>query len=166
MPRSVLQRTGYIGPLPKDTISAVWAVAAGPVGLVARFNHGARDMAQFVVAQRAPWLFKRALRAMQRRFISAEMIDQHFTPDYRPWDQRVCKAPDGDIFLSLQRGARVVTGHIETFTPDGIRLTTGEEVEADVIVTATGLRLQAFGGGTLSIDGRRWTSPHRPPTAA
>lgn len=155
---TMLQRTpSYIGPLPeKDTISAVWKrLLPGPLAYkVARFNHGARDMAQFVVAQRAPWLFKRALRAMQRRFISAEMIDQHFTPDYRPWDQRVCKAPDGDIFLSLQRGARVVTGHIETFTPDGIRLTTGEEVEADVIVTATGLRLQAFGGGTLSIDGR------------
>lgn len=155
---TMLQRTpSYIGPLPeKDTISAVWKrLLPGPLAYkVARFNHGARDMAQFVVAQRAPWLFKRALRAMQRRFISAEMIDQHFTPDYRPWDQRVCKAPDGDIFLSLQRGARVVTGTIETFTPTGIRLTTGDEVEADVIVTATGLRLQAFGGGTLSIDGR------------
>ena len=160
---TMLQRTpSYIGPLPeKDTISAVWKrLLPGPLAYrVARFNHGARDMMQFVVAQRAPWLFKRALRAMQRRFISAEMIDQHFTPDYRPWDQRVCKAPDGDIFRSLQRGARVVTGHIETFTPTGILLTTGEEVEADVIVTATGLRLQAFGGGTLSIDGRALDIP-------
>ncbi|MGW8590167.1 flavin-containing monooxygenase [Dietzia sp. NPDC055877] len=155
---TMLQRTpSYIGPLPeKDTISAVWKrLLPGPLAYkVARFNHGARDMSQFVVAQRAPWLFKRALRAMQRRYISAEMIDQHFTPDYRPWDQRVCKAPDGDIFRSLQRGARVVTGHIETFTPTGIRLVGGEEIPADVIVTATGLRLQAFGGGTLSIDGR------------
>lgn len=154
---TMLQRTpSYIGPLPsKDTISAVWKrLLPGPLAYqVARFNHGVRDMAQFVIAQRAPWLFKAGLRAMQRRFISAEMIDAHFTPDYKPWDQRVCKAPDGDIFRSLQRGARVVTGRIETFTPTGIRLTTGEEVEADVIVTATGLRLQAFGGGTLSIDG-------------
>ena len=155
---TMLQRTpSYIGPLPeKDTISAVWKrLLPGPLAYkVARFNHGARDMSQFVIAQRVPWLFKRALRAMQRRYISAEMIDQHFTPDYRPWDQRVCKAPDGDIFRSLQRGARVVTGHIETFTPTGIRLVGGEEIPADVIVTATGLRLQAFGGGTLSIDGR------------
>ncbi|MCD2262202.1 NAD(P)/FAD-dependent oxidoreductase [Dietzia aurantiaca] len=160
---TMLQRTpSYIGPLPeKDTISAVWKrLLPGPLAYkVARFNHGARDMGQFVVAQRAPWLFKRVLRAMQRRFISAEMIDQHFTPDYRPWDQRVCKAPDGDIFRSLQRGARVVTGHIETFTPDGIRLVGGEEIPADVIVTATGLRLQAFGGGTLSIDGRELDGP-------
>ena len=160
---TMLQRTpSYIGPLPeKDTISAVWKrLLPAPLAYkVARFNHGARDMAQFVIAQRAPWLFKAGLRAMQRRFISAEMIDQHFTPDYRPWDQRVCKAPDGDIFRSLQRGARVVTGHIETFTPTGIRLTTGEEIEADVIITATGLRLQAFGGGTLSIDGHQLDIP-------
>ncbi len=160
---TMLQRTPtYIGPLPeKDTISAVWRrLLPGPLAYrVARFNHGARDMAQFVVAQRAPWLFKRALRAMQRRFISEQMIKEHFTPPYNPWDQRVCKAPNGDIFRSLQRGARVVTGHIETFTPTGIRLTTGEEVEADVIVTATGLRLQAFGGGTLSIDGQHLDIP-------
>lgn len=155
---TMLQRTPtYIGPLPtKDRISAFWKrlLPAQAAHRVARFNHGARDMTQYVVAQRAPWLFKAALRSMQRKFISAEMIDQHFTPDYRPWDQRVCKAPDGDIFRSLQRGARVVTGNIETFTANGIRLTTGEEIEADVIITATGLRLQAFGGGTLSIDGR------------
>ena len=155
---TMLQRTpSYIGPLPeKDTISAVWRrLLPGPLAYkVARFNHGARDMGQFVVAQRAPWLFKAALRAMQRRFISADMIDQHFTPDYKPWDQRVCKAPNGDIFRSLQRGAQVVTGHIDTFTPAGIRLTTGEEIEADVIVSATGLNLLAFGGGTVSIDGQ------------
>ena len=66
----------------------------------------------------------------------------------------MCKAPDGDIFRVMRRGAaRVVTGHIDRFTESGIRLTTGEHVDADVIITATGLRLQVFGGGTLSIDG-------------
>ncbi|WP_010542219.1 flavin-containing monooxygenase [Dietzia alimentaria] len=160
---TMLQRTpSYIGPLPeKDIISAVWKkLLPGPLAYrMARFNHGARDMMQFVIAQRAPWLFKLRLRAMQRRFISAEMIDQHFTPDYRPWDQRVCKAPDGDIFRSLQRGARVVTGYIDEFTETGIRLTNGEEIPADVVVTATGLKLQAFGGGTLSIDGHKLHVP-------
>jgi len=155
---TMVQRTpSYIGPLPqKDVISAVWRrLLPGQLAYrAARLNHGARDIGQFVVAQRMPWLFTRALRAMQRRFISTEMIDQHFTPDYRPWDQRVCKAPDGDIFRALGRGARVATGHIDTFTPSGIRLHSGEEIEADIIVTATGLRLQAFGGGTLSIDGQ------------
>lgn len=154
---TMLQRTpSYIGPLPeKDRISAVWRkLLPAPLSYrVARFNHGARDMTQFVIAQRLPWLFKASLRAMQRRYLSADQIDEHFTPDYRPWDQRVCKAPNGDFFQALQRDARVVTGHIDHFTPDGIRLTSGEEIEADVIITATGLELQAFGGGSLSIDG-------------
>ena len=156
---TMLQRTpSYVGPLPeKDLISAVWRrLLPAPWSYrAARLNHGARDTAQFVVAQRLPWLFKAGLRAMQRRYISAEEIDRHFTPPYRPWDQRVCKAPDGDIFRAIRRGgARVVTGHIDRFTRTGIRLRSGEEIEADVIVTATGLKLQAFGGGTLSIDGR------------
>lgn len=160
---TMLQRTpSYIGPLPeKDTISAVWRrlLPASLAYRVARFNHGARDMGQFVVAQRAPWLFKKVLRLMQRRYLSAAQIDEHFTPDYRPWDQRVCKAPDGDIFRSLGGNARVVTDHIDRFTETGILLRSGREIEADVIVTATGLELEAFGGGTLSIDGRRLDVP-------
>ena len=155
---TMLQRTpGYVAPLPeKDIISGVWKriLPAGPAYQAARFTHGARDMAQFVIAQRLPWVFTRALRLMQRRYISGAQITEHFTPSYRPWDQRVCKAPDGDIFRAMQRGASVVTGHIERFTDHGIRLQSGEELEADVIVTATGLELEAFGGGTLSIDGR------------
>ena len=161
---TMLQRTpSYIGPLPgKDVISAVWRrlLPAPWDHRVARLNHGARDTAQFVIAQRLPWLFKAALRVMQRRYLPAEEIDRHFTPPYRPWDQRVCKAPDGDIFRVMRRGAaRVVTGHIDRFTESGIRLTTGEHVDADVIITATGLRLQVFGGGTLSIDGERLDIP-------
>lgn len=160
---TMLQRTpSYIAPLPeKDIISAVWKrLLPAPLAYrAARVNHGARDMSQFIIAQRLPWLFKSALRAMQRRYLTTDQIDAHFTPDYRPWDQRVCKAPDGDIFKALQRSARVVTGHIDQFTPDGIRLTSGEEIEADVIVSATGLQLQAFGGGTLSIDGEELDVP-------
>lgn len=161
---TMLQRTpSYIGPLPeKDVISAVWRrLLPAPWSYrAARLNHGARDTAQFVIAQRLPWLFKAGLRFMQRRYISAEQIDEHFTPPYKPWDQRVCKAPDGDIFRAIRRGgARVVTGHIDRFTANGIRLRSGEEIEADVIITATGLRLEAFGGGTLSIDGRALDVP-------
>jgi monooxygenase len=155
---TMLQRTpSYVAPLPeKDIISAVWksVLPSSPAYRAARFTHGARDMVQFLIAQRLPWAFKQGLRAMQRRYISSDQIAEHFTPTYKPWDQRVCKAPDGDIFRALQRNARVVTGHIDTFTDRGIRLESGAELEADVIVTATGLELEAFGGGTLSIDGR------------
>jgi cation diffusion facilitator CzcD-associated flavoprotein CzcO len=81
-------------------------------------------------------------------------VDEHFKPVYDPWDQRVCFVPDGDLFRALRRGtASVVTDTIETFTPSGVRLTSGEELEADIIVTATGLRLLPFGGVDLVVDG-------------
>lgn len=154
---TMLQRTPtYIGPLPeRDVISAVWKrlLPEGPAHRAARFSHGVRDMGQYVIAQRVPWLFKAVLRRMQRRYLPAAVLDEHFSPDYRPWDQRVCKAPDGDIFRSIARGAKVVTDHIDTFTPTGIRLRSGAELEADIVISATGLELQAFGGGTMAIDG-------------
>jgi monooxygenase len=81
-------------------------------------------------------------------------MGKHFTPAYQPWDQRLCLVPDGDFFKSIKSGrAEVVTDHIEAFTPTGIRLTSGTELEADVIVTATGLNLQPLGGIGLTVDG-------------
>ena len=82
-------------------------------------------------------------------------VDTHFTPKYNPWDQRVCLVPDGDLFAAIRSGAAsVVTGRIETFTGDGIRLETGETLPADLIVTATGLELLVLGGIALTVDGR------------
>jgi cation diffusion facilitator CzcD-associated flavoprotein CzcO len=79
----------------------------------------------------------------------------HFTPKYMPWDERLCAVPDGDLFKALREGrASVVTDHIDRFTENGIRLKSGRILEADIIVTATGLRLQTLGGMELSIDGR------------
>ena len=90
-------------------------------------------------------------------------VDVHFKPRYDPWDQRLCFVPDGDLFRALRKGqASVVTDTIETFTPTGIRLASGQELEADIIVTATGLQILAFGGLELVVDGepvdlaRRW----------
>ena len=81
-------------------------------------------------------------------------VDTHFKPNYQPWDQRLCLVPDGDLFQAIRHGkASVVTDHIEEFTPSGIRLKSGEELTADIVVTATGLRLLAFGGIELSVDG-------------
>ena len=81
-------------------------------------------------------------------------VDEHFKPVYDPWDQRVCFVPDGDLFTALREGtASVVTDTIDTFTETGIRLTSGAELEADLVVTATGLRLLPFGGLALSVDG-------------
>ena len=78
----------------------------------------------------------------------------HFTPNYMPWDERLCAVPDGDLFKALRSGdASVVTDHIETFTEKGILLKSGQELEADIIVTATGLEVQMLGGIELSVDG-------------
>ena len=82
-------------------------------------------------------------------------IATHFTPKYNPWDQRLCLVPDADLFASIKAGtSSVVTDTIDRFTPSGIRLASGGELPADVIVTATGLKLQALGGVAVSVDGR------------
>ena len=80
---------------------------------------------------------------------------KHFNPRYEPWDQRLCLVPDGDLFAALRaRKASVVTGEIETFTETGLRLTSGEELAADIIVTATGLKMRLMGGIRIEVDGK------------
>ncbi|NNE53043.1 MAG: NAD(P)/FAD-dependent oxidoreductase [Sulfitobacter sp.] len=82
------------------------------------------------------------------------LLEQHFTPSYRPWSQRVAVVPDGDLFTALRDGAaEIVTDTIDRFLPTGLRLSSGHEVEADLIVTATGLRLSMFGDIPLSVAG-------------
>ena len=82
-------------------------------------------------------------------------VATHFTPSYNPWDQRLCLVPDADLFIAIKGGkAAVVTDHIETFTPTGIKLKSGAELPADVVVTATGLNLQVFNGLQLIVDGK------------
>ena len=81
-------------------------------------------------------------------------VETHFSPRYNPWDQRLCLAPDGDFFESLKSGdASVITDEVETFTGSGLRLKSGAEIEADIVVTATGLKLEAMNGIALSVDG-------------
>jgi monooxygenase len=82
-------------------------------------------------------------------------VETHFTPRYNPWEQRLCLIPDSDMFDVIKAGrASVVTGAIDTFTEKGIRLASGEELEADLIVTATGLVMQFFGGIEMEVDGK------------
>jgi monooxygenase len=91
---------------------------------------------------------------------SAFDVDVHFKPKYDPWDQRLCAVPNGDLYRALRKGAAsVVTDHIETFTPTGIKLKSGQELEADIVVTATGLNLLAFGGITFAVDGEEVELP-------
>jgi monooxygenase len=95
------------------------------------------------------------IKGMARKQLPADYpVEQHFSPSYKVWDQRLCLVPDGDLFASIRSGkTSVATGAIERLTPTGLKLVTGEAVEADVIVTATGLVVKLFGGVELSVDG-------------
>jgi len=97
------------------------------------------------------WILKQVKTALG----GAAPIEPHFSPDYDPWDQRLCFVPDGDLFEAIKAGkASVVTDHIDRFTEKGILLESGEELEADIIVTATGLKLKMLGGLNFDIDGK------------
>jgi cation diffusion facilitator CzcD-associated flavoprotein CzcO len=91
-----------------------------------------------------------------RKQVGGNVDMQHFTPKYNPWDERLCAVPDGDLFKVIREGkASVVTDRINTFTEQGILLQSGRLLEADIIITATGLQLQSLGGMRLSIDGEK-----------
>jgi cation diffusion facilitator CzcD-associated flavoprotein CzcO len=109
----------------------------------------------YQVSRKYPKLVRRMLtKGLERQLPPGYDIATHFTPRYDPWDQRFCAVPNGDLFKTLSSGAAsVVTDQIERFIKTGILLTSGEEVEADIIVTATGLELLFLGGIALSVDG-------------
>ncbi|MET8776711.1 NAD(P)/FAD-dependent oxidoreductase [Nocardia sp. NPDC004654] len=105
--------------------------------------------------RRRPESARKLLIGLTRRILEDEQaVAEHFTPSYDPWDQRLCAVPDADFFKAMKKGkAEVVTDHIDSFVPEGIRLKSGRVLEADIVVTATGLRLLAFGGITPHVDG-------------
>jgi cation diffusion facilitator CzcD-associated flavoprotein CzcO len=112
-------------------------------------------------SQRRPKAMRKLLRKdAVSRLPAGYDVDTHFNPPYKPWDQRMCLLPDGDLFESLKSGrAEVVTDHIATFAENGIELESGRVLEADVIVSATGLELLALGGIALRVDGKDVSLP-------
>ena len=115
----------------------------------------------YQLSQLAPDRMRRMLRAGAAKVLPAGYeVDKHFNPRYRPWDQRLCLVPDSDLFQAISAGrASVVTDEIETFTESGIRLKSGEELEADIIVSATGLQMLALGAVRLTVDGAPVDTP-------
>jgi cation diffusion facilitator CzcD-associated flavoprotein CzcO len=107
------------------------------------------------LARKTPGLIKRvARRTAISKLPEGYDVDMHFKPRYHPWDQRPCLIPDADLYIAIGEGrAEVVTDRIDYIDSTGIALTSGAHVDADIIVTATGLQLQALGGVTVSIDG-------------
>ncbi|MEV4316236.1 NAD(P)/FAD-dependent oxidoreductase [Actinocrispum sp. NPDC049592] len=109
----------------------------------------------YQLSQRRPAMIRSFIRgATVKQLPAGYDVDTHFKPEYNPWDQRLCLVPDGDLFRSIKHGkASVVTDRITEFTETGLRLESGAELEADIIITATGLRLLAMGGIRLAVDG-------------
>jgi monooxygenase len=123
---------------------------------VIRWRNVLFGMYFFQLSRRKPERVKKLILGGVKMALGPDYdIATHFTPRYNPWDQRLCLVPDGDLFKSIrEKRASVVTSEIDTFTNKGIRLKDGSELEADIIVTATGLVLQVMGGLEVSVDGR------------
>lgn len=105
--------------------------------------------------QRFPNAARKLIRLGNKKLLPKDYpVDTHFNPPYNPWDQRLCAVTDGDLFESISSGdASIVTDHIDSFSEKGIKLKSGQELEADIVITATGLNIQLFGGINYSVDG-------------
>jgi cation diffusion facilitator CzcD-associated flavoprotein CzcO len=121
---------------------------------ISRWKNILLGIAAYKAMRRWPQTFRRLLQKGVQKELGDKYQLKDFDPPYKPWDQRLCLTPDSDLFKSLKSGkAKILTGQIERFTQHGILLKSGEEVEADLIVTATGLQLQLLGGMTIHING-------------
>jgi monooxygenase len=115
----------------------------------------------FNLCRRRPAFTKKLILGGVRAYLGPDYdVDKHFTPRYNPWEQRMCLVPDADLFIAIRNGkASVVTDQIETFTEKGLKLESGAELEADLIVTATGLNLQVMNGLQIAVDGKSVDPP-------
>ena len=131
---------------------------------ITRFKNIAMQGFFYGQTRNKPEKVKKKLLDMARKELGAEVVEKHFTPKYNPWDQRLCLIPNSDLFESIKdESASVITQEIERFTPRGIKLSNGEHVDADIIVTATGLRLAVLGEIEFALDeeqidfGKTWS---------
>ncbi len=162
----MLQRSPtYVLPVPEqDRLANRLRSWVGPerAYAITRRKNIFRQRAIYGLSKRFPEAVRRLIRWVNRKQLEGTDcdVDVHFKPTYGPWDQRLCAVPDGDLYKSIRRGdAEIVTDTIATFTADGIRLTSGRELEADIIVTATGLNLLVFGGIDIAVDGEAVSVP-------
>jgi monooxygenase len=155
----MLQRSPtYVAALPATDPVANWMLRRLPGKVahpLARWKNVLYGMYLYRMAKRKPELVKKALIDMVRQQLGPDYdVDRHFTPDYNPWDQRLCLVPDADLFAAIRSGkASIVTDQIEAFTETGLRLRSGQRLEADIIVTATGLTVKLMGGMEVLVDG-------------
>ncbi|GLW28192.1 flavin-containing monooxygenase [Actinoplanes regularis] len=156
---TMLQRSPtYIAPLPSRDVIADLARRVLPpnaANRVARAKNILLSQLFYQLARKRPKQVRRFLQGTADRFLkNPGYVEEHFNPHYEPWDQRLCVIPDGDLFHSIASGrASVVTDRVDAFVPEGIRLESGRVLEADIVVSATGLSLLPVGGIRISLDG-------------
>jgi cation diffusion facilitator CzcD-associated flavoprotein CzcO len=155
---TMLQRSPtYVVSRPAQDIVANWlrrCLPARAAYVLTRWKNVLFGMFFYWLARSRPDVFKRMLAKGVRTHLGEQYDIKHFTPQYNPWDQRLCLVPDSDLFKAIRDGrASVVTDHIETFTETGLQLKSGEHLNADIIVTATGLVLKLMSGLQLVVDG-------------
>ncbi len=121
-----------------------------------RWKNVLRQLAVYQACQKWPHRMRNMFMGLaKRRLPEGYDVRKHFGPHYNPWEQRLCLVPNGDLFRAIRHGkAEMATDAIERFTATGIRLNSGRELPADIIITATGLNLQLFGGATVTVDGQ------------
>ena len=164
---TMLQRSpSYIAALPEKNPIANLLKRILPKrlsGPTIRWMNALMTQGSYQFSRRRPKLMKKLLLAgVKLQLPRGFDVDTHFTPRYDPWDQRLCVVPNGDLFKAIKKGkASVVTDHVDTFTETGLRLQSGGELEADIIVTATGLELLFIGGIELSVDGEAVDLPSK-----
>ena len=122
---------------------------------VIRWKNILRTIIGFYLSRKYPERIKERLINLVREELGQDFdVEKHFTPSYKPWDQRMCLVPDGDLFSAIKDNrANVVTDTIDTFTPTGILLNSGNEIEADIVISATGIELNALNDINVSVDG-------------
>ncbi len=162
---TMLQRSpSYIAPLPSTDRRADSLRRYFPGGLaygLTRAKNIGSSMLSYQLSRRRPEKMKAILRGAAVKLLpDGYDVDTHLSPAYNPWDQRLCLSPDADLYRAVSRGdVEIVTDRIDRITPGGIQLTSGRALEADIIVSATGLNLLAVGGMTLVVDGHRVVLP-------
>ena len=157
---TMLQRSPtYVVARPSEDASALWLRRHLPAMLAYALSRWKRVLLQmyfFNLCRRKPAHAKKLILGGVRAYLGPGYdVDRHFTPRYNPWEQRLCLVPDADLFMAIRRQkVSVVTDRIETFTETGLRLESGAELEADLVVTATGLNLEVLGGLAITVDGK------------
>jgi monooxygenase len=148
----------YIVSLPAADAIANWLRRHLPLSLayrLTRWKNVVFQLIYFNLARAFPEKTRERLLKLIQEQLGPDYDLAHFTPRYNPWDERLCVVPDNDLFEAIKAGkVSVITDHIESFTETGLKLRTGRELDADIIITATGLELQFAGGAEVKVDGR------------